>query len=88
VETVVIDSTLLAWRERDLLVEMRMWNKDKAELKALLWSTFVHVNMRTGRSIPHSDALAEKFSRYVQPLHPPATTFDDRVACLRDTRER
>src|SRR5689334_21657889 len=32
-ETVVIDSTLLTVGERDLLVEMRMWNKAKSELK-------------------------------------------------------
>lgn len=82
-ETVVIDSALLAWRERDLLVEMRMWNKAKRELKAVLWSTFVHVNMTTGRSIPHGAPFAEQFERFVQPLANPATTFDERVAALR-----
>ena len=51
-DTVVIDSTLLAWREREVVVEMRMWNAAKTELKALLWSTFVHVNLRTGQIDP------------------------------------
>jgi acyl-CoA thioester hydrolase len=81
-ETVVIDSALLAWRERDLLVEMRMWNQQKSELKALLWSTFVHVNMRTGRSIAHSDAFTARFTPYLQPLDD-AVTFDERLTQLR-----
>jgi acyl-CoA thioester hydrolase len=81
-ETVVIDSALLAWRERDLLVEMRMWNQQKSELKALLWSTFVHVDMRTGRSISHSDVFTAKFTPYLQPLGD-AMTFDERIAQLR-----
>ena len=82
----VIDSTLLAWGERDLLVEMRMWNQRKTELKALLWSTFVHVDMRTGRSIPHSEAFTRKFAQYLQPLAEPAMSFDGRIASLRDAR--
>jgi thioesterase III len=85
-ETVVIDSALLAWGERDLLVEMRMWNQQKTELKSLLWATFVHVNMRTGRSIPHGEAFTEKFAQYLQPLANPAASFDDRIASLREAR--
>ncbi len=85
-ETVTIDSTLLVWRERDLLVEMRMWSQQKRELKALLWSTFVQVNLRTGKSTPHADALTAQFERFVQPLPGAATTFEDRLASLRDPR--
>ena len=82
-ETVVIDSTMLAWRERDVLVEMRMWNAQKTELKALLWSTFVHVNLKTGRSTPHSDDYNTRFKAYEAPLADPSTMFEDRVATLR-----
>lgn len=82
-ETVVIDSTLVALGERDLLVEMRMWNRSKNELKALLWSTFVHVDLRTGRSRRHDEPFMARFGEYVQPLADPTTTFDQRVAALR-----
>jgi acyl-CoA thioester hydrolase len=82
-ETVVIDSALLALRERDLLVEMRMWSQSKAELKAVLWSTFVHVDLRTGRSMPHAEDFTSRFGAFVQPLANPAMTFEERVAALR-----
>jgi YbgC/YbaW family acyl-CoA thioester hydrolase len=82
-ETVVIDSTLLSIGERDLLVEMRMWNKGKSELKALLWSTFVHVDLRTGRSIKHGDGFTNHFAQFVKPLPDPKTTFEERVSALR-----
>jgi YbgC/YbaW family acyl-CoA thioester hydrolase len=81
-ETVVIDSTLLEWRERDLLVEMRMWDQTRATLKALLWSTFVHVDLRTGRSVVHGDDFIAQFKPLEQPLEA-GTTFDQRVAALR-----
>jgi acyl-CoA thioester hydrolase len=82
-ETVVIDSTMLAWRERDVLVELRMWNQAKTDLKALLWSTFVHVDLKTGRSIRHSEEYTRRFKLYEAPLPEPSPTFDERLAALR-----
>jgi YbgC/YbaW family acyl-CoA thioester hydrolase len=82
-ETVVIDSSLLSLRERDLLVEMRMWNQSKTELKALLWSTFVHVDLRTGKSIRHAEDFTRQFGEFVQPLPDSSMTFEDRVAASR-----
>jgi acyl-CoA thioester hydrolase len=82
-ETVVIDSTMLAWRERDVLVELRMWDRAKTDLKALLWSTFVHVDLKTGRSIRHSDEYTRRFKPYEAPLPDPPPTFDERLAALR-----
>jgi YbgC/YbaW family acyl-CoA thioester hydrolase len=82
-ETVVLDSTLLALRERELLVEMRMWNQAKAELKAVLWTTFVHVDLRTGRSRSHDEDFTRRFTEFVQPLPDPTVTFEDRVAALK-----
>ena len=82
-ETVVIDSTLIRWGERDVLVEMRMWDREKSSLKALLWSTFVHVDLRTGRSIPHTAEDAERFKKYEAPLPDPAMNFEQRIAQLR-----
>ena len=44
-EDVIIDSQLINYSNSTLKVEMRMWNKDKTELKAVMWSTFVHFNL-------------------------------------------
>jgi acyl-CoA thioester hydrolase len=82
-ETVVIDSTILEWRERDLVVEMRMWDQSKARLKALLWSTFAHVDLRTGKAIPHSADLSARFRPLEAPLPDPSTTFERRLAAVR-----
>jgi acyl-CoA thioester hydrolase len=60
-----------------------MWNKEKSELKALLWSTFVHVDLRTGRSIKHGDGFTNHFAQFVKPLPDPTTTFEERVSALR-----
>lgn len=78
-EPVVIQSTLLHWGEKDLLVEMRMWDKSKTTLKSLLWITFTHVNMKTQRSETHSAELSERFSGMENPL-PHSISFEERVA--------
>ncbi|MCW5898052.1 MAG: acyl-CoA thioesterase [Flavobacteriales bacterium] len=82
-ETVSIDSTILAWREREVLVEMRMWDEERTALKALLWSTFVHVDLRSGRSIPHNEAMSARFRPWEAPLPDPSITFEQRIAQLR-----
>ena len=44
-ETVTIDSQLINYGNKNLLVEIRMWNEAKTELKAVLWSSFVYFNL-------------------------------------------
>jgi len=82
-ETVVIDSSLLQFRERTALVEMRMWDEPKKVLKALLWSRFVPVDLRTGKSVPHSQELKNLFAPVESPLPDPDTSFEARLAALR-----
>src|SRR5215212_2403304 len=45
-ETVIIDSTILELGEKELLVEMKMWDEQKKKLKSVLWTKFVHVNLK------------------------------------------
>lgn len=80
-ETVVIDSTLIAWREKDVTVEMRMWDRDKARLKSLLWATFAFVDVKTGRPIPHFPDIVERFAPLESPV--PEESFEERLAVLR-----
>lgn len=85
-ETVVIDSSLLQFAERYALVEMRMWDEPKQVLKALLWSRFVPVDLRTGKSVPHSPELKAIFAPVESPLPDPDTSFERRLATLRARR--
>lgn len=81
-ETVVIDSTLLRLGEKDISVEMRMWNENKNELKAVLWSQFVHIHMKTGKPAAHAQELMERFRPFENPLAV-NMNFDERVEALR-----
>jgi acyl-CoA thioester hydrolase len=81
-ETVVIDSTLLHAGDREVFVEMKMWNERKDKLKSVLWSNFVHINMKTQKPESHSKELMEMFLPLESPL-PSAISFDERVEQLR-----
>jgi acyl-CoA thioester hydrolase len=81
-EQVTIQSTLLGWDDKSLHVEMRMWDKDKKTLKSLLWTRFVHVSMKTGRSEPHSDELVNLFKQVENPLKQ-EMNFEQRVEMVK-----
>lgn len=77
-EEVIVQSSLLKWGEKDLLVEMRMWDTQKTTMKALLWAVFTHVNLKTQRSEMHSAALTERFAVLENPL-PQPVSFEERL---------
>lgn len=81
-ETVFIDSALLRLGETDILVEMRMWDEQKTKLKSVLWSTFVHINMKTKKPENHSQELLDTFKRFENPIDS-SIGFDERVEQLR-----
>jgi len=83
-ETVIIDSTALYIGDKEVLVEMKMWDERKDKLKAVLWSNFVHINMKTQRPENHSKELMELFMPVENPL-PSAISFDERIEQLRNT---
>lgn len=81
-ETVVIESTLLRAGEKEVFVEMKMWNESKEKLKSVLWSNFVHINMKTQRPADHPKHLMDLFKPLEKPL-PEDLTFDERVEQLK-----
>ena len=83
-ETVVIESALLKLGEKAVQVEMRMWNEKKDKLKAVLWSEFVFINMKTAKPADHPQELMDIFRPFENPLAN-AVTFDERVDALRAT---
>jgi acyl-CoA thioester hydrolase len=81
-ETVIIDSTLLYVRDKEVLVEMKMWNEQKDKLKSVLWSHFVHISMKTQKPESHSKELMEMFMPFENHL-PSPIDFEERVEQLR-----
>jgi len=84
-ETVTIDSQLIKYNEKALWVEIRMWNEAKTELKAVLWSSFVHFNIIKQRAAIHDENLMNLFKEAVLPLE--ATSFEERMKSLRSQKQ-
>lgn len=60
-EKVTIQTSLLQFGETDLLVEGVIMNADKTQIKALLWTRYVFVNIKTGKRETHPQHLMEFF---------------------------
>ena len=67
-ETVVIESQLIQYNANLLLVEMKMWNEQETELKAILWVKFIHYNIQAKKTATHSDDLMQLFESVVVPV--------------------
>jgi acyl-CoA thioester hydrolase len=76
-EEVVIQSQLLQFNDSQIQVELRMFNTDKTEVKAVMWSTFVHFNLLTQKRETHSEMLTELFKTVVHPVEEPS--FEERI---------
>lgn len=83
-ENVIIDSQLINFTKSTLKVEMRMWNKDKTELKAVMWSTFVHFNLLKLKTEVHSNYFMELFDAVNYPVN--AATFEERLQFLKQKK--
>lgn len=67
-EEVVIESQLLNYDTSSLFVELRMWNKDKTKIKAIMWSNFVHFNLMKQKREIHSPEIMELFKNVENPI--------------------
>lgn len=52
-ESIIIKSGLLEAGNSHLMVEMSMWDEAKKQLKSLLWTQFVCINIKTGSRENH-----------------------------------
>ncbi len=80
-ENVIIDSQLIHHNSNELHVEIRMWNHNKTEIKAVLWSTFVHFNLLQQKRWNHDEALTQLFQNIEAPLS--IKTFEERISQLK-----
>ena len=80
-EEVIIESQLLQFEESQLLVELRMLNSDRSEIKAIMWSTFVHFNLLQQKREPHSEEFLNLFNNVVNPV--PQPSFEKRISAFK-----
>lgn len=80
-EVVSIDSQLIRYSDKNLFVEIRMWNEAKTELKAILWSSFVHFNILKAKAAHHSNELKDLFQKVCLPIE--EKTFEERLNSFR-----
>lgn len=81
-ERVHIQSTILEMNASDILVEFRMYDAAHTNLKALLWTRFVHYDLKLGKRVAHAADVSAMYQPLVNPLPVPCS-FDDRVKALR-----
>jgi len=75
-ETVLVESQLIQYTDNLLLVEMKMWNENETELKAILWIKFIHYDIQAKKTATHSDDLMQLFQSVVLPVDQPV--FENR----------
>lgn len=75
-EVVQIESQVIEYSSRKLVIEMRMYDENKTELKALLWVTSIPIDLKTMKIAAHSEELMTTFNK----LHLPVSTsiFEER----------
>lgn len=67
-EEVLIESQLIKYSNKQLSVELIMWNKDKTHIKAFAWISFVHFNIATQKAETHEQRFIELFQEVVNPV--------------------
>ncbi|MES1226910.1 MAG: acyl-CoA thioesterase [Bacteroidota bacterium] len=81
-ERVCIQSGLIDVGESLLQVEMTMWDEAVKKCKAILWTTFTSVNLKTGKRENHD----QEFGEFLKTLHIQninvAGGLKDRIAAL------
>ena len=76
-EEVIIESQLIKFDQHNVHVEIRMWNHDKTEIKAIMWSTFVHFNLVTQSKESQSEELMDLYKSVVTPVK--SNSFEGRI---------
>ena len=67
-ETVIIESQIIAFTDKSLKIEMKMYNANKTELKSLFWANYVHFDIKIQKSTNHSEHLMSIFNAVIVPV--------------------
>lgn len=82
-ESILIASQIIDYSERSILVEMKMFNHDETELKAVLWVRFVYYDIKTVKSAPFDEEYRKLFEEVSLPVN--AGSFEERCALIAKT---
>lgn len=80
-EIVTIQSQLIEFNETELLVEMRMLNENKTQLKAVFWASLVYFNFIRKKREIHDKKLSDLFTEAVIPVN--EKSFKQRITNLK-----
>ena len=81
-ERVRITSKIIQYTKRVLTVELQMLRETSDQLKSMMWTTFVHYNLKTKSSATHSQEYMEMFAEVHFPV--PEQQFDQRLAAVKN----
>lgn len=85
-ETVTISSQLFRKTDSELYVEMRMYNEDKSQLKAVIWCGFTHFNLLEQKRAMHSEDMNQLFESILEPID--AVTFEERLLQIKPRKAK
>lgn len=80
-EDIIIESQLIKFSKKSLIVEMKMYNADLCQLKSVLWTTYVHVDMITQKPMAHDNEFLQLFSEVESPID--QSDFNERIQVIR-----
>ena len=75
-EEVIIDTKLIQYSPKHLVVEARMWDISKNKIKSFCWMNFVHFNLKKNYVEQHSDEWMQLFKNILEPVN--ESSFSER----------
>ena len=85
-EEIMIESQIIAFAEKRIVVEMRMYDREKTHLKALLWVDSIPFSITSQKVEPHGPELMEMFQQNHQPVE--QERFEERRAYMLSLRTK
>lgn len=79
-EEILIESQIIKYSEKQIVVEMRMYDRNRTHLKAFLWVDSIPFSVKTNRMEPHSEALMGMFEANLNAVE--QSTFEERRRAL------
>lgn len=86
-ENVVIKTQLVQYTNTTVVAEMKMWNENETELKAIMWSKFTYYNLKSKRISNQSEELMEIYKVVLTPIK--QSSFEERCTnIIKDLRAK
>lgn len=83
-ERISIHSTLIDASASYLLVELLMYNEKETQLKSALWTSFIPVDIKTGKKRPHSPEFMQFLEQVWNKSIDPAQGMKARLVALQN----